>query len=87
MNEYLVMMVALGFLMLTVVLFDVASGSIAEDHALTRRVALVNNIVRSALLFWPVIWTPLSRFLLKDWEYASMFTVGLAPAVTSAELR
>lgn len=87
MNEYRVMMFALGFLMLMVVLFNIASGSIAEDHALTRRVALANNIVRSALLFWPVIWTPLLRFLVKDWEYADMFTVGLAPTLTPAELR
>lgn len=87
MNEYRVMTFALGFLMLTVVVIDAAGGCIAADHTLTRRVALANNALRNALLFWPVIWTPLWRYIQKDAAYAQMFTVGLTPDLSPTDLR
>lgn len=87
MNEYRVMMLSLGLLMLTVIVFNVTAGKLAADSTMVRRVALGNNVVRSALLFWPVIATPLWKYLRKDVRYAELFTVGLAPAVTPAMLR
>lgn len=87
MNEYRVMMLSLGFLLFTVVLLDASSGSIAADRVLARRIALVNNLVRSALLFWPVIFTPLVKYCMRDVAYAEQFSVGFVPTVTPAILR
>lgn len=87
MNEYRVMMLSLGFLLFTVVLLDASAGSVAADNTLARRIALVNNIVRSALLFWPVIFTPLLKYAAKDVDYADQFAAGLEPTVTPAMLR
>lgn len=87
MNEYRVMIYSLAFLTLSVVVFDALAVGIAADHTLTRRVALAHNIVRTALLFWPVIITPLWKFMKKDRDYAETFTVGLTPEVTPAQLR
>lgn len=81
------MMLSLGFLLFTVVLLDASSGGIAADRVLARRIALVNNLVRSALLFWPVIFTPLVKYCIRDVAYAEQFSVGLAPTVTPAILR
>ena len=87
MNEYRVMMLSLGFLLFTVVLLDASSGGIAADRVLARRIALVNNLVRSALLFWPVIFTPLVKYCIRDVAYAEQFSIGLVPTVTPAILR
>ncbi|CAM9331891.1 unnamed protein product, partial [Scytosiphon promiscuus] len=87
MNEYQSMTVSLGFLLLTTVAVDASAGDIAQDDALARRIALLSNMVRGALLFWPVIWTPLVKYVKKDNDYAERFSVGLVPSVTPAVLR
>lgn len=87
MNEYRVMMLSLGFLLFTVILLNASAGVAAANNTVARRIALVNNIVRSALLFWPVIFTPLLRFVMRDVGYAEQFAVGLEPTLTPAMLR
>lgn len=87
MNEYRVMMFSLGFLMLAVVGYDATARGLSSRHTLTRRLALASNTICSALLFWPVIVTPLWKYFRKDAAYAETFTLGLAPAVASAMLR
>lgn len=87
MNEYQTMMVSLGFLLATTVAVDASAGDISQDDALARRIALLSNMVRGALLFWPVIWTPLVKYAKKDHGYAERFSVGLTPTITPAVLR
>lgn len=87
MNEYRVMILSLGLLMLTVISLNTTAGRIAEDLTLTRRLALVTNLVRGALLFWPVIVTPLCKFAKRDQDYADSFSLGLEPSITPAMLR
>ena len=82
------MMLSLGLLLLSVAIIDATAGRIAPDPVRTRRVGMLNNLVRSALLFWPVIWTPLRKYVKKDQEYADSFSaVRLAPSITPAMLR
>lgn len=87
MNEYWVMLVSLGYLMLMVVVFNITTEGLAVDSMLARRVALANNAIQSALLFWPIILTPLWKYVRRDVAYAEMFTLGLAPAVAPGVLR
>lgn len=81
------MLFSLCFLMATVVVLDVTVGWLSSDGTLMRRVALANNIVRSALLFWPVITTPMWKYIRRDAAYAEAFTLGFPPAVAPAVLR
>lgn len=87
MNEYRVMVLSLGLLLLSLLVLDATAGRIAEDLTLTRRIALLNNLVRGALLFWPVICTPLYKYAKRDQDYADSFSLGLASSITPAVLR
>lgn len=81
------MMFSLGLLLLSLLLIDATVAKIATDVAFGRRIALLNNLLRGALLFWPVIITPLYKYAKRDQAYADMFSVGLAPTITPAMLR
>lgn len=81
------MMLSLGSLLLTLAAVDVTAGRIAEDDTLTRRIALLNNMVRGLLLFWPVIFTPLYKYAKRDHRYAERFSAGMRPSITPAMLR
>lgn len=89
MNEYRVMMFSLGLLLLSLLVIDASVGrrKIATDVTLARRIAVLNNLFRGALLFWPVIVTPLYKYARRDHAYAELFSVGLAPSITPAVLR
>lgn len=87
MNEYRVMILSLGLLLLSVVVINVGAVRIASDRTLARRLALLTNLVRGAFLFWPVIYTPLYKFVKRDQDYADSFALGLEPSITPAVLR
>lgn len=87
MNEYRVMILAISFLSMSVVLLNLSAGAVAASHTLARRVAVANNLTRSALLFWPVIFTPMIKYVAKDVKYADQFMAGLEPSMTPAMLR
>eukprot|EP00903_Cladosiphon_okamuranus_P012689 g11867.t1 len=87
MNEYRVMILSLGPLLLSVALVNVGAFEIAHDLTLARRLALVTNVIRGAFLFWPVIYTPLYKFIKRDQDYADSFVLGLEPSITPAMLR
>lgn len=88
MNEYRVMMLSLGFLLLSLLIINASASQLASDTILFRRSALLNNLVRGAVLFWPVIYTPLCKYAKRDNDYADSFTaVRLAPSITPAMLR
>lgn len=86
-DEYRVMTLSLGLLLVTVIAIDISAGTIADNLVLARRLALLNNLVRGVFLFWPVIYTPLCKYAKRDQEYADSFSLGLAPSITPAMLR
>lgn len=88
MNEYRVLMLSLGFLLLSLLVINASASQIASDTTVLRRSALLNSLVRGAVLFWPVIYTPLCKYAKRDNEYGESFTaVRLAPSITPAMLR
>ncbi|CAB1101804.1 unnamed protein product [Ectocarpus sp. CCAP 1310/34] len=87
MTEYRAMMVSLVSLLVMLAAVNLTAGKIAEDDTLTRRIALLNNMVRGLLLFWPVIFTPLCKYAKRDQRYAERFSAGMRPSITPAMLR
>ena len=87
MNEYRIMMMSLGFLMVSVVVLDATAGCYSSDATMARRVAILNNFIRSAILFWPIIFTPLLKYAVKDYGYAERFAMSKTRTLTPRTLR
>ncbi|CBJ28250.1 hypothetical protein Esi_0097_0025 [Ectocarpus siliculosus] len=87
-NDDTVMMTSLAFLLVWV-LYLIPTGHWFWDDSpsAARRLAMVDSIVSTAVLFWYPVFVPLLKYLQQDYAYISQFTFGFSKLPTPAQIR
>ncbi|CAN0351057.1 unnamed protein product, partial [Ectocarpus sp. 8 AP-2014] len=87
-NDDTVMMTSLAFLLVWV-LYLIPTGHWFWDDSPSAalRLAMVDSIVSTAVLFWYPVFVPLLKYIQQDYAYISQFTFGFSKLPTPAQVR